>query len=111
MASLGCGCSQVDASLTALGLNPSARAQDLSLDQWVALCWELHNTVLKVGLFQGGLLWQGACHVPDAGVGPAGVLLPNYKHALHMQELGVEGLAAQDAAAAEAGEGEEEEED
>lgn len=34
---------QAEAALGALGLRPDARAQDLSLEQFVALAWQLHG--------------------------------------------------------------------
>lgn len=45
----------MEGALTACGLNPDARAQDLSLEQWVALSWELHRgTLAGLGLAGAG---------------------------------------------------------
>ncbi|KAG2490681.1 hypothetical protein HYH03_010848 [Edaphochlamys debaryana] len=52
---------QVQAALAACGLNVDARAQDLTLDQFVALSWRLHERQTAAGLrlLEGGGQGQG----------------------------------------------------
>ncbi len=59
---------QVQGALTACGLNPDARAQDLSLEQWVELSWALHRGTLA-GL---GLAGEKAGEAEGAEAGEGG---------------------------------------
>ena len=51
---------QVEAALVAAGLRPDARAQDLSVDDFVRFHWRLHELLLEEALGPGAVAGDGA---------------------------------------------------
>lgn len=50
---------QVEAALSAAGLKPTARAQDLTADQFTQLAWKLQEQLMQGELGKGEQLMQG----------------------------------------------------